>query len=169
MNAISHTLPDFACATRITCAKEPISATRPGGPNHPNGGAITAERWYLAETLPRQETVAERELAEAGFTTYRPMVLERRRAIPSKRLAVKNRMHDNFRVVRVSAFPGYLFVWLNLHTDPWREVRHTVGIKSVFLGSGGRPEPVERGAVEAWKAGEVARLQLRSAQTPPPS
>ena len=100
---------------------------------------MSAERWYLVESLPRQESIAERELAlcEGQFQTYRPMVLERRRTIATSALSKRRRRHEPvYKMVNVSAFPGYLFVLMDLNVDPWRTVTHTPGVRRLHLGAG---------------------------------
>ena len=163
MNAISPIVEKTACATPAECAKErTYQAT---GCNHPNGRALPTERWFLVETLPRQESIAERELVmgDGKFTTYRPMVLERRRQIPSSALSVRRRRHQPvYKMVSVSAFPGYLFVLMNLTCDPWQIVSHTPGVRKLHLGAGGRPHPIPRGEVEKLQDEAVLRLKLRA-------
>lgn len=77
------------------------------------------ERWYLVYCKPRQESTAQRHLTRQGYTTYLPLMRERRRRL-ARRVAVVAPM-----------FPRYLFIRLNRETDNWAPIRSTIGVVSV--------------------------------------
>lgn len=100
-------------------------------------------RWVAYATFPQAEALAARELAQAGYVAYAPLVVERRQdaVIPSL-----------FRRVLAARFPGYGFVQLAAG-DPWLPVHRDMGgIRGLLLNAAGRPEPVAAGQVEACQA-----------------
>lgn len=76
-------------------------------------------RWYLVYCKPRQEMIARLNLARQGYTTYIPLLRERRRR-QGRRVPVVAPM-----------FPRYLFIRLNQETDNWAPIRSTIGVVSV--------------------------------------
>jgi transcriptional antiterminator RfaH len=51
--------------------------------------------------------------------------------------------------VNAPAFPGYLFVILDLQRDRWLSVRSTIGVAYLVSYRDGPPAPVPQGVVEA--------------------
>jgi transcriptional antiterminator RfaH len=99
------------------------------------GELLIAERWYVVRALPRREKGAEAQLAAQGFRVFLPRVTR------SVRHARKT------RTVHTPAFPGYLFVALDLQRDRWRSINGTFGVMSLIMGEE-RPIPVPCGVVE---------------------
>jgi transcription elongation factor/antiterminator RfaH len=93
------------------------------------------ERWYVARSLPRQETRAEFELLRQGFPVFLP------RATKTVRHARK------LRTVKCPVFPSYMFVVLDIDRDRWRSVNGTSGVASLIM-QGETPQPVPAGVVE---------------------
>lgn len=93
------------------------------------------ERWYVVRTLSRREARAEMQLLAQGFRTFSP------------RVAKTVRHARKLRAVIAPIFPTYIFVVLDLQTDPWRSVNGTYGVASLLM-AGELPEPVPRGVVE---------------------
>ena len=52
------------------------------------------------------------------------------------------------RAVRKAAFPGYLFVALDLRRDRWRSINGTIGVSRLITAGDGAPLPVPDGVVE---------------------
>lgn len=100
------------------------------------GMLSTGERWYVARTLPNREGGAASQLAAQGFRVFLP------------RIARTVRHARKMRHVRAPAFPGYLFVELDLDRDRWRSVNGTFGVVRL-VGADERPLPVPRGVVES--------------------
>jgi transcriptional antiterminator RfaH len=75
--------------------------------------------WYLVYTKPRQENLAQENLARQGYETYLPRVYQTRR---------RNGRH----VKTVEAFfPRYLFIHLDSETDNWAPIRSTIGVSKL--------------------------------------
>jgi transcriptional antiterminator RfaH len=93
------------------------------------------ERWYVARSLPRQETRAEFQLLRQGFPVFLP-------------LATKTVRHARkLRTVKCPVFPSYMFVVLDIDRDRWRSVNSTSGVASLIM-QGETPQPVPGGIVE---------------------
>lgn len=75
--------------------------------------------WYLIQTKPRQEKLAEENLERQGYETYLPMAEIRRK-----------RRGRSVRVID-PMFPRYLFIHLSDETDDWRPIRSTLGVASL--------------------------------------
>jgi len=75
--------------------------------------------WYLVYTKPRQENLAQENLARQGYETYLPQIYQTRR---------RNGRH----VKTVEAFfPRYLFIHLDSETDNWAPIRSTIGVSKL--------------------------------------
>jgi transcription elongation factor/antiterminator RfaH len=93
------------------------------------------ERWYVARSLPRQETRAQFQLLRQGFPVFLP-------------LATKTVRHARkLRTVKSPVFPGYMFVVFAIDRDQWRSVNGTRGVASLIM-QGETPQPVPGGVVE---------------------
>jgi len=101
----------------------------------PTAEAGRSERWYVVQTLVRQEPRAHAQLAAQGFEAFLPRV---QRTIRHAR---------SLRTVLSAAFPGYLFVRLDLDRDRWRSVNGTLGVSRMIMG-GEAPIPAPEGVVE---------------------
>jgi transcriptional antiterminator RfaH len=94
-----------------------------------------AARWYVVCTHPHKEATALGHLERQGFLGFLPQI---RKVVRGQR-----RVQQVLRPL----FPRYLFVSLDLDSQGWRKVRHTVGVSSLVM-EGERPKPVPRGLVE---------------------
>ncbi len=75
--------------------------------------------WYLVYAKPRQESVAQTNLARQGYETYLPLV----------RQVIKR---QGRRVIVVGPmFPRYLFIHLDIQSDNWAPIRSTLGVASL--------------------------------------
>lgn len=95
----------------------------------------SAERWYAVQTIAKCEVKAQFELSRQGFRTFLPVVMRTVRHARKTRNA------------RVAAFPGYLFVILDLERDRWRAVNGTFGVSRLVMGNN-LPQPAPIGIVE---------------------
>jgi transcriptional antiterminator RfaH len=75
--------------------------------------------WYLVYAKPRQEVVAQTNLARQGYETYLPLV-HRVRKQRGRRVPTIGPM-----------FPRYLFIQLDTRTDNWGPIRSTLGVISL--------------------------------------
>ena len=94
------------------------------------------ERWYVAQTIARREFGAALQLRAQAFRVFLPYVI--RTARHARRV----------RAVKTAAFPGYLFVALDVGRDRWRSVNGTIGVSRLVMGGDGAPLPVPFGVVE---------------------
>lgn len=100
------------------------------------GELAPGERWYVVRARPKREAGAEAQLVAQGFRVFLP------RVVRTVRHARK------LRTAKTPAFPGYLFVALDLRRDRWRSVNGTYGVASLIMGEDS-PMPVPKGVVEA--------------------
>lgn len=83
-------------------------------------------RWYLAQSKPNEQSIAERHLHRQCFEVFAPQHAQTRRT-----------RGGMIRVMR-PLFPGYLFVRADPAQGAWRAINGTQGIaKLVQFGSGG--------------------------------
>jgi transcription elongation factor/antiterminator RfaH len=96
-----------------------------------------SRRWYVVQTRPKQEADANRQLRRQGFRTFLPCRLKTRRHA------------RKIETIRVSYFPGYIFVSLDLTRERWRSVKGTYGVARL-ISFGERPAPVPEGIIEGF-------------------
>lgn len=77
------------------------------------------KNWYLVYAKPRQEPVAQTNLARQGYEIYLPLIRQPRKR-QGRRVAVIAPM-----------FPRYLFIHLDSETDNWSPIRSTLGVVSI--------------------------------------
>lgn len=99
------------------------------------GSSQDAFRWFVVHSLPHREFRAENQLVQQGFRAFLPKYLK------------TTRHARQFRTVKASFFPRYLFVRMNLAQQPWRSVNGTFGVASLVM-EGDFPKPVPFGIVE---------------------
>lgn len=116
--------------------------------------AVKGSRWYLAHTHARSDRAARHHLQAVGYRVYYPAV-RRLRSMPRDRLSKKQRAMAGMikRSVLEPLFPRYLFLQLDLRTDPWRDVFRMTGISGLAC-MGDMPSPVPAGFVEGIQARE---------------
>lgn len=97
--------------------------------------------WYLVYTKPRQESLAQDNLARQGYGVYLPRVrLMRKRQ--GRQVAIIEPL-----------FPRYLFIHLDTQSDNWGPIRSTYGVASLVR-FGNEPAKVPDDFVELLKAQE---------------
>ena len=106
------------------------------------------ERWFVVQTLSKREAKAQFQLGQQGFRVFLPVVM---RTVRHAR---------KMRNAKVAAFPGYLFVALDLDRDRWRSVNGTFGVSRLVM-SESAPLAVPFGIVEG-----LARLSRRGRRLP---
>lgn len=102
--------------------------------------------WYLLMTKPKQDEVAEQNLANQGFEVYRPLnkVVRKRQ---SKQVAVLE-----------SLFPRYLFIKLDTNNQNWSPIRSTKGVLHLIR-FGNKPAIVQPEIIDLVKQQEECLLQ----------
>jgi len=103
--------------------------------------------WYVVQTRPRDETRAQRHLAQQGFEVYLPCFTKRRRHA------------RRTQMVAAPLFPGYLFARFDTARDRWRSINGTVGVNRLIC-HGDRPAPVPDDIVDGLRAREDGRGML---------
>ncbi|MDR3448862.1 MAG: transcription termination/antitermination NusG family protein [Alphaproteobacteria bacterium] len=93
------------------------------------------ERWFVVQALSKREASAQFQLSRQGFKTFLPVV------------ARTTRHARKVSTVKLAAFPGYLFVKLDLQLDRWRSINGTIGVSRLVMGESA-PLPVPAGIVE---------------------
>ncbi|WP_292073797.1 transcription termination/antitermination NusG family protein [Mesorhizobium sp.] len=99
-----------------------------------------ADRWYVAQTLVGREDIAELNLSRQAFHVWMP---RQTRVVRHARRRLEK---------RVSFFPGYIFVLLDVDRQRWRSVNGTFGVCSLVMQGGERPLPCPKGLVEGLQA-----------------
>jgi len=97
--------------------------------------------WYVAQTKPQSEAIADKELANQAFTTYLPRVTVRRKVV--------GRMSE----VLEPLFRGYIFVALDLAADHWKAVNSTRGVLALL------PRPAEPQSIAASEIDGLKELE----------
>lgn len=75
--------------------------------------------WYVVQTKPCKESLAEENLQRQGFVTYCPHTIQ-----PKRR-------RQRWQKVLEPLFPRYLFVQLNVGVDNFAPIRSTLGVISL--------------------------------------
>ena len=106
------------------------------------------ERWFVAHSLPRRETLARDQLRAQGFRALLPLC---ERTVRHAR---------KLRRVMAPLFPRYLFVILDLDRDRWRSVNGTLGIAGLIMAHA-RPLAAPEGVVETLAASSDPKGAVR--------
>jgi transcriptional antiterminator RfaH len=93
------------------------------------------QRWFVVHTQTFQEARAELNLCRQGFEVWLPLFWRTRRH--ARRIDT----------VLAPLFPRYLFVRLDLTTQPWRTINGTFGVARLLC-NGDTPLAVPEGLVE---------------------
>ena len=93
------------------------------------------KRWYVVHTQTYQEGRAELNLRRQGFEAWLPLY---------RRVRRHARRIDT---VLAPLFPRYLFVRLDLSTQPWHAINGTLGVARLLC-NGNTPLAVPKGLVE---------------------
>lgn len=93
-------------------------------------------QWFVAETQPRKERIAELNLERQAFANLCP------------RFNSVRRHARRVESVLTPVFPGYLFVRFDPKKDPWRAINGTLGIKRLVTSDPYNPIPVPEDVME---------------------
>lgn len=119
--------------------KSSVSSDKAASRSHDHARRRSVERWYLVHTQAGKELQVRMQLQIQGFRTFLPQYLR-----TSSRT-------DQLHTVRISQFPSYVFVHLNLNRDRLRAIRSMAGVESI-VGVKNVPTVVPPGLVEALMA-----------------
>jgi transcription antitermination factor NusG len=116
--------------------------------------ALKGRRWYLAHSYGGRIAQTREHLRAVGYSVYYPM-LRRMRTPPRDKLSKRQRAMIGMlkRPVLEPLFQSYLFIKMDLRSDPWRDVFRIVGISGLAC-MGDQPWPVPIGFVEGIQARE---------------
>lgn len=105
---------------------------------------LGTKSWFIVRTHARNEIRAALNLERQGFPTYLPRYMKRRR-------------HAR-RVENVPAplFPCYLFVAIDIASQPWRSIQSTFGVAQLVC-NGDTPAAVPGAAVDELRQREDAK------------
>ncbi|MDI6852054.1 MAG: transcription termination/antitermination NusG family protein [Deltaproteobacteria bacterium] len=104
-------------------------------------------RWYVVQTLCRNEAVVESALRQKDQEVYLP------------RIKVPSRRRDRKLFLRQPLFPGYLFIRTELDPRTYLDIRRTRGVVKI-LGRQGGFEPVPDETLESIRIMEKSGLPL---------
>lgn len=106
------------------------------------------KQWFVVQTKPKQESLAELNLERQGYETYCPRVLQRRR------------YRSGWKKIIEPLFPRYLFIRLEQGRDNFASIRSTLGVTGL-VSFGGIPKALSSRLVEEIRSLEDDRLNLR--------
>lgn len=113
-------------------------------------------KWFLAQTQPGKETLAESHLQRQKFQVFLPLY--------RKTITHARRTQEVLRPL----FPGYIFVSLDLEKDQWRSINGTRGVSHLLTQDDHKPlfvpnEVVETLQKEQEEEGSIALGSLANA------
>jgi transcriptional antiterminator RfaH len=88
-----------------------------------------SQQWFVVQTRPNSERRAVEHLRRQGFEVYFPVYLKRRSHA------------GKIDMVAAPLFPRYLFIGIDLESQPWRSIRSTFGVSQLVC-HGDRPAPL---------------------------
>jgi transcriptional antiterminator RfaH len=88
-----------------------------------------SQQWFVVQTRPNSERRAIAHLDRQGFEVYFPVYLKRRSHA------------GKIEMVAAPLFPCYLFIAIDLDSQPWRSIRSTFGVAQLVC-HGDRPAPL---------------------------
>lgn len=106
------------------------------------------QKWFVVQTRLNSERKATTHLTRQGFEVYCPTYL-RRRSHAGK-----------VDTVAAPMFPRYLFVAIDLDTQPWRSIRSTFGVTQLVC-HGERPAELPGAIVADLRSREDERGLIR--------
>ena len=100
--------------------------------------------WFVAQTQPLKEAIAEKNLLEQGYEVYLPRF---------KKIRRHARKIDE---VLAPLFPRYIFIGLNANTTAWRSINGTRGISYLLTTTENKPAILPKRIIDLLKAQEIA-------------
>ena len=159
---------DLATLIRSEQVRSAISAQTCGSYSSTSPDA----RWHVVETHPAAEHDVLVELTKQKFQAYLPMLIRRPQQSVQGTTEVQRIDADHVPRPRRSAvarpvFPRYLFVRFDRHTEQWRPITSTFGVRKLISYSPERPIPVPDAIVEALQAQGRAGDGIIDSDAPP--
>lgn len=119
---------------------------------------IEGHRWYLVLAKRGAERLAQQNLERQGFEVYLPM------HAPGPLIPKAGK--PTAPIPR-PFLPGYLFVSVDLGSEPWRKIFSTIGVRSIYMtgqGEDARPRAIPNAWIEQLQVREVNGLIVRPHQ-----
>ena len=102
------------------------------------------KQWYVVQSKPKQETLADVNLGRQGYETYCPRIIQ------------ESRYRRRWKKIIKPLFPRYLFVHLEQGRDDFAPIRSTLGVTGLVR-FGGIPRELTPGIIEDIKSREDER------------
>ena len=99
------------------------------------------KQWFVVQSKPKQETLAEVNLGRQGYETYCPRIIQ------------KHRYRGRWKKIIKPLVPRYLFVQLEQGRDDFSPIRSTLGVTGLVR-FGGVPRGLTPGLIEEIKTRE---------------
>ncbi len=96
---------------------------------------IATRQWSAVHTQANKELLAASHLQRQGYVTFFPTI--------SKRVKHARKVFDR----KVSLFPSYIFVDLDLAHDRWTPINGTMGVRGVVM-AGSKPARLPDGFID---------------------
>ena len=109
------------------------------------GSVFDATSWLCVQTLPQSESLARLHLERQAWTVYFPRIWKKR---PGRR--------GQFDWL----FPRYGFVAVNLATQSWSSIQHTLGVSSLVMQAKNVPAIVSPIEIERIRRARLDRVRL---------
>jgi transcriptional antiterminator RfaH len=107
------------------------------------------DAWYLIYSKPQKERIAWENLERQGYSSYLPVIRNRRRR------------KGRYTSIVEPMFPRYLFVHLSDETDNWGPIRSTIGVANLVR-FGSRAARVPNNLIELMRERDVDGIQTLS-------
>jgi transcriptional antiterminator RfaH len=112
----------------------------------------SSQQWFVVQTRPNSERRAVAHLNRQGFEVYFPVYLKRRSHA------------GKIDMVEAPLFPRYLFISIDLDSQPWRSIRSTFGVVQLVC-HGDRPAPLAGEIIADLRSREDERGLVRFGST----
>jgi transcriptional antiterminator RfaH len=107
-----------------------------------------SQQWFVVQSRRNSERKAMANLIRQGFEVYFPVYLKRRSHA------------GKIDMIAAPLFPRYLFIAINLDSQPWRSIRSTFGVAHLVC-HGDRPAPLANEIIADLRSREDERGLVR--------
>jgi transcriptional antiterminator RfaH len=110
-----------------------------------------SKHWFVAQTQPNKELVAQTHLEQQGFQSFLPLIKKIRRHARKVETVLR------------PLFPSYIFVALDLEHDQWRSINGTRGINYLLCHDDIKPAAIPNSVMDPLIAEQQAEGVIGSA------
>ena len=107
--------------------------------------------WFVVNTHPHKEMLAQQNLESQGFAAYCPLIV--------KRVRHSRRAYD----ARRPLFPSYIFVNVAQTEGRWRPVQSTFGVRSIVF-QGEEPGLISGALIESLRSREIDGVVVKPSE-----